>query len=256
MRVTAGTILSAIVIQCLPALLAAQVESAAPGPAGLAGDTARPYHQLVRTALEQYHPRVLDEGVSGGVAYVYFLSDGAGRITRTALDSVPPHGSTLRDAFLERWRDVDTDALARAARDAMYPNATNSWHRKGEFGPDSVVVFWTEPAVDFGREAAAAGPYRLGRAVTRQTTPREIRVTALRAAPGEVVWYLYDDDRPVMETGTYPGGKDALEGIRSMLSPRYPGAVLTCALGTAVFNRHGEPVRVYSVRMEPRGPGS
>jgi hypothetical protein len=234
---------------------------AAAGPAaaqdGAASRDDKPYSELVRRAISTYYPQVL-RGASRGTVYLWFIGDGRGRIVGHRMSGDPPRSMMLRDAIREHFPRVDPVHDAEAVPDAAFPNAGNSLHPPGEMGPDSVWVFWSERPFRTRDVPPQAGPFSFGRAASQQIAPPPVRRLAAEAVTGDVVWYVYSDEQPLLDSGLYTGlarsetNPDAMvAAVRAVVRQRFPDGELTCSLGSSLPNRDGTLVSTLSVRYQP-----
>jgi hypothetical protein len=247
MRLSLSTVPLALLLAILPA--AAQP--------GAASREEKPYTELVRRAVAAYYPQ-LTRGGARGTAYVWFVGDGRGRIVGHHYSSVPPRSPRLRDALREQFPAVDPDRDARAVPDAAFPNAGNSLHPAGELGPDSIWVYWAERPYPLAGVPQQLGEYAFGRAASQQLAPAAVRQLAADAVRGDVVWYAYSDQQPLLAAGLYtalrPGEQQpdsVVAAVRAAVRERYPAGSLTCSLGSSLPNRSGHLVMTVSVRYQP-----
>lgn len=229
-----------------------------PEPAATA-QIDRPYSVLIRRAIQTYYPRLLTDGVDGTAAYVWLIADGRGRIVGNALSTVPPRTFRQREAILEKFPDVDIEREAAAVPDAAFATAGTSFHPPPELGPDTVYVFWTDRPFSFRHVPTSRGPFLLGSAASEQIAPAQIRQLAAGASSDDVVWYVYTDEQPMLESGIYPdlhprevSPDSIVAAVRNMVREKYPNGALSCSLGTSLRNNRGELVITMSVRYEPR----
>jgi hypothetical protein len=230
-----------------------QVQSwIAPVPAERSARAA--YVRLVRRVLNERYPQVL-RASSGHAQYLWIVTDGRGRLVRTALDARRPALFAIPNAITERFPDVPIDEWNRMTN-AAFSTTGMSPHPPGEVAPDTLWVFWAERPFPLSAAPRPLGPFRIAEAFDAMLVPDTVREVARGVGAGRTVWFVKGDDQRLMGIGTWPEENPDIARRQAELAPRFPGGELTCSLGLAVRGASGRLVRVFPIRFQKTEPAA